>query len=543
MSLLEGKRIQFAVAISAIALALIFVRDLNPATLDANFGIEFIGGVRIPISLEKPVDSATMSSMIDTIKLRINKYGLAQSVVRPLGDQEIIVEIPRAEASVIASVEKILREQGKFEAVIDGRIALTGADIMTNAVGGPGAERIEPADGMVRWELDFAVTREGGERFAKVALGKANYPVYMFLDRPENAALIVSRNEMNTTSAWVEKAIGEALKKEGDDILLVYADEFNSSEFARLNKTVVVVGETTLKNFAVVADGLRELGFAEPKPGAEEVGKKIIAKPDDQMQPKFYQTGIEARITEWRAIGLLSAPTLSPGLANGFVTQFYSITGGTVGETVEQQKANAVKEIKEFKSVISGGKLPVSTFIGSAYTVEASLGRQFLSHSFIGTLLAVLFVSIVIVARYRIPKLVVPIVLVNSAEILILFAVIGTFGTIDLAAMAGIITLIGTGIDDQLVITDEMLRKRGAGEVARSEEREAKEKLGRAFQIIFTVAGVAVMAMLPLLLSGIVEIMGFALASILGVLIGVGITRPAYGALMEKMFAKHGQVA
>jgi preprotein translocase subunit SecD len=78
-------------------------------------------------------------------------------------------------------------------------------------------------------------------------------------------------------------------------------------------------------------------------------------------------------------------------------------------------------------------------------SVEASLGRQFLSYSFIGTILAIFAVSLVIVAKYRIPKLVFPIVLVNSAEILILFATIGTFGTIDLSAMAGIITLIGTG--------------------------------------------------------------------------------------------------
>jgi len=541
VDLLEENRVKFAVAAVVVAFLLIFLRDLNPSTVDSNFGIEFIGGVRIPISLEKPVDAATMASIIDTIKLRINKYGLSQSVVRPLGDQEIIVEIPRADSSVIASIEKILREQGKFEALIDGRAALSGADIMTNAVGGPGAERMESAEGGVRWELDFAVTRDGGEKFAKIAFGKANYPVYMFLDRPENAAVIISRDEVNATGVQVEKALAEALRKEGDDIALVYAEDFNASKFASLGKAVVVMGKSTFKNFAGIAAGLAALGYSEPKPGAEDVSKKIIVKSDDEVSPKFYQNGFETGVSSWKAIGLLSAPTLSPGLANGYVSQFYSITGGAAGDTLEQQKVNAVKDIKELKSVISGGRLPVSTLIGSAYTVEATLGKQFLSYSFIATILAILMVSLVIVARYRVPKLVVPIVLVNSAEILILFAVVGTFGTIDLAAMAGIITLIGTGIDDQLVITDEMLRKKESGEAARTEEREAKEKLGRAFQIIFTVAGVSIVSMLPLLLSGIVEIMGFALSCILGVLIGIGITRPAYGALMEKMFSKQAR--
>ena len=542
MDVVGNRKVQFAVACVAIALLLIFMRDFNPTTIDTNFGIEFIGGVRIPISLEKSVDSGTMGSMIDTIKLRINKFGLSQAVVRPLGDSEIIVEIPRADPSVISSVEKILREQGKFQAIIDGKEALGGADIMANAVGGSGAERLNTAGDRVSWELDFAVTREGGEKFAKVALNKANYPVYMFLDRPENAAIIVSRSEFNATGLTVDKAVSEALKMQGNDLTLVYAEDFKADEFAALNKTMVVVGKSTFKNSANLSSELASLGYAEPKPGAEEVVKKILVKADSDISPKLYQTGVETGISEWRAIGLLSGPTLSPGLANGYVSQFYSINGGAAGDTLDQQKVQAVKEMKELKSVISGGKLPVSTFIGSAYTVEASLGRQFLSYSFYGTILAIFAVSIVIVIRYRIPKLVVPIVLVNSAEILILFAVTGTFGTIDLATMAGIITLIGTGVNDQLVITDEMLRKREHGESVRSDEREAKEKLGRAFEIIFTVAGVAVVSMLPLLLSGIVEMMGFALASILGVLIGVGITRPAYGAVMEMMFGKREHV-
>ncbi len=48
---------------------------------------------------------------------------------------------------------------------------------------------------------------------------------------------------------------------------------------------------------------------------------------------------------------------------------------------------------------------------------------------------------------------------------------------------------------------------------------------------------VAVVAMLPLLLmSGLVEIIGFATATILGSLLGLFISRPAYGAIAERLF-------
>src|SRR3989338_1978314 len=136
--LLAKRRIQIVLLVFVLALALLFLKDLNPMTFDANMGIEFVGGVRVPISLERSVDSETMQSMVDTIKIRINAFGLSQAIVRPLGDKEIIVEIPRANSKVIENIERILREQGKFEAIIDGRQALAGEHVIANAIGGSG---------------------------------------------------------------------------------------------------------------------------------------------------------------------------------------------------------------------------------------------------------------------------------------------------------------------------------------------------------------------------------------------------------------------
>ncbi len=115
-----------------------------------------------------------------------------------------------------------------------------------------------------------------------------------------------------------------------------------------------------------------------------------------------------------------------------------------------------------------------------------------------------------------------------------LLAVIGTFGTLDLSAMAGIIALIGTGVDNQIVITDEFSRKRRADE----SEVSGKEKLSRAFFIVFATAGISIASMSPLFFSGIVEVTGFAVATMLGVIIGIAVTRPAYGVVAEEIF-KH----
>ena len=43
-SLAGDNRVRFAAVCVVLALAVMFLRDLNPATLDTNFGIEFTGG-------------------------------------------------------------------------------------------------------------------------------------------------------------------------------------------------------------------------------------------------------------------------------------------------------------------------------------------------------------------------------------------------------------------------------------------------------------------------------------------------------------------
>ena len=100
-----------------LVIALVVVMAIAVALRGVNFGIEFKGGVRIPISIISDQDLSTdqMAEVVDTLKTRINKYGLSQSIVRPLGGKEIIVELPNAGEGAIKSIEDILKQQGRFE--------------------------------------------------------------------------------------------------------------------------------------------------------------------------------------------------------------------------------------------------------------------------------------------------------------------------------------------------------------------------------------------------------------------------------------------
>ena len=98
---------------------------------------------------------------------------------------------------------------------------------------------------------------------------------------------------------------------------------------------------------------------------------------------------------------------------------------------------------------------------------------------------------------------------------------------IDLAAIAGIIAAVGTGVDDQIVITDEALNRGGREDVA------WRDRIKRAFFIIFGSYFSVIVSMTPLLFAGAGLLRGFAITTMLGVSIGVFITRPAYAKIVE----------
>lgn len=516
--LLANRKIQSLIALLLICTFLIFLRDGNPSTIDLNLGIEFEGGVRIPISLEKTVEPQQMSVMVDTIKTRINKFGLTQAVVRPLGNKEILVELPKAQANVIKSVESILRNQGQFEAIVAGKTALNGSHIIPTGIGGANGEQINP-DGS--WQLTFSITGEGEMHFANVASGHKNENVYMFLDRPQNAALLVPRDFIP-----FGLDITEALHKEGDDIQLYYLEDVTPNTTFTVQN--LILPENLSTSHPAIYRSVQQQGFV----ANQTAQKRIMPLPEEELRPQLLGFGTGAALSSWDAIGLQSAPVLQvEPLRKETITQ-YSITGSAQGADAKELKENAAREVRELKSVLAGGRLPVAASVGSYYNIAPTLGSQFLTYSIYGVGAAILLVAIVVTLFYRRFELVLPIMFTLIIEIFVTVTLLGALGTLDLAAMAGVIALIGSSVDNQIVITDELTKNRG-------QEVSTKRRFQDAFYIVFTTAGLAFASMLPLLLSGIVEITGFAVAAMLSVIVGILITRPAYAAVVEETLFDH----
>ena len=223
-----------------------------------------------------------------------------------------------------------------------------------------------------------------------------------------------------------------------------------------------------------------------------------------------------------------SAP-LSEDLAGQLQTenirQLFASTGA--GNYGSEQATNLEIHLR-------AGALPVDVTIAGSGGVTAPLGERYKMTALIAGLCALIAVGLVIYYRYREPVIVLPMVLINASEIVILLGFIALIDfQMDMPTIAGLIAVLGTGIDQLVVITDEILHE---GKVP--SPNLYLKRLSRALSIIVVAAATVVIAMLPLLLMDLSTLKGFAMITIMGVLVGVIVTRPAYGKIIMQVLSK-----
>ncbi len=233
---------------------------------------------------------------------------------------------------------------------------------------------------------------------------------------------------------------------------------------------------------------------------------------------------------------LISSPQLDAGLANGVGSTDIEVSGG------EQSKEEAQTKATEIHTVLESGALPVKLEITGVNSVSAELGSQFETGTIIAGFLALLAIVAVVAFKYKSPSLVIPIIVTSISEVIIIlgFASI-THWNLDLAAIAGIIASIGTGVDDQIVMTDEVLARRDKSDL----KNIVKSRIKHAFFIVYASAATLIAAMLPLAYigfsrgaTGIGMLTGFAVTTVVGVLVGIFITRPVFADYMETFLIK-----
>jgi len=205
------------------------------------------------------------------------------------------------------------------------------------------------------------------------------------------------------------------------------------------------------------------------------------------------------------------------------------ISGGGNGRTENEAISNTLQNMDRLRTIIITGSLPIKLEVAKMDTISPTLGKEFLNNIFFVGFLAMVAVGAVVAIRYRKLKIIVPMILTLCSEVMLILGFAALAGTnLDLAAIAGIIIVIGTGVDHLIIITDEALR---GGSMA--EAIDWKKKIKNAMFIIFGTYLVNLSGMIVLFSVGAGLLKGFAVTTIVGASFGVLIARPAYAAVAE----------
>ncbi len=502
------------------------------ASLDAiyglHFGIEFAGGTQIPVTLAHSVNVSTMSGLITALEQRLNTFGLQQVTIEGIGTSQLYITTPSASQGQINQTLNIIQAQGRFDGIVSGKEALNGSSVLKGSIGTVPPSVINTT---VTWQVNFYITPTAEKSFAKAVFGQANKPLNMYLDRPECAVILINESQLPAPSFRVSES--QALK-----------DMNNVLAFG--NQTIQVI---TLSNSgASIANAKNFFATNQNKYKTVLASANINQSMVSYLQSLNYTVKLESRanmtpnyvnvsfnsteIDSWPLVGLISSPILAASITGGNVSSSYQISGAApLSIPTNQRLAFATNQSKTIASVLNGGALPVAVIPGTPETIPPTLGAHFLYISGIAGLTAVIFVSIFITIRYRKLFLVAPILLTTIRELFIIVSIIGLVGTIDLAAVAGMIAVIGTGVDAQVIITDEIIGKHA--------DVGGRTLFNNAFYIVWIDAALLVTAMVPLFLStSLITVIGFSEATIFGALLSVFITRPAYGAIISKRYSQ-----
>ncbi len=243
--------------------------------------------------------------------------------------------------------------------------------------------------------------------------------------------------------------------------------------------------------------------------------------PINRTNPKYLEENLDLYLDGT----LVNSLRIGKGL-KGQVTTQVSISGSGFGESSELAYEDAEESMKQLQTVLITGSFPYELEVVKLDTISPTLGKEFVKSILLAAIVSILAVAVIVSLRYRNVKASLALILTSASELTIILGIAALVNwNLDLPSIAGILATIGVGIDSQIIILDE------------SQEKflSIKQRLKRAFAIIMGAYFTAVVALIPLYWAVAGLFKGFAITTILGITVGVLITRPAFSDIIKKI--------
>ncbi len=471
--------------------------------------------------IEKKISDTTRDEVISILGLRVDPTGLRGAQFRSLGANLILYEIP---GLLPGEAETLLGKPGRLEIFFENEVLLRGEDIVSVNAPYPSSEGPQTAD------LPFRLTDDGAKRFSEAAANKANYPTLIYVDRPTDAIIVFNNEILDELPTFFEYDLGEKMFKGTTDKGMEYS--LGVPAIGTAKDELSSEAQQFLKGWAGLIPTVRLLGDLEDF--SLSVIENISALYSVESIPRQTAEGTKKNAEEWikEACGLKSVVIITPELAADFAAG--KISKDLRITITRLSLEDAMNEAANLRLVLSE-RLPVEITIESETPIEARLGAEFLKQVLIAAIAALLGVLVLVYLRYRHLLIGFAIIGIMLCELLITLGAASLIGwTIGLPELGALIIVIGTGIDHQIIITDEVLR----GGLPGTKVVSLRGRISRAFAVIFAAAATTIAAMIMLALIGFGAMSGFAIITILGMLIAVLVTRPAYARIVSAIVMK-----
>ncbi|MFO7793357.1 MAG: hypothetical protein R6V35_00075 [Candidatus Nanohaloarchaea archaeon] len=494
--------------------------------IEDRLGIEFTGGTRLLLKMETNATGEEQQELADQVRdvlsIRMTQLGLPDPQVRTVdiggGNYRLQVEVGVTNQS---QIREVISQEGRFEArmpiQVEDEREFT-IEETYNFVWDEKNGSVEVGDETYRPDERFTLSEEG--------------PEFVYINNTERYANI------------------EVVTYTGADVQDVGSGQISGSGPYNWQFPTTITSDAA-RNVNRIAQNYRT----------------SVNTDEGYLQ---HDNGEFARMGLYVDGERNSALRMSGVFKDQVLTQS-QISGGD--DTYDEAQSS----LENMQAILQSGSLPVSVEVESTTTLSSALGDDFLRASILSIVGSLIATGLLVTARYQNPKVAIPMVVTGASEVYILLGVwFTTAGTLSLSAIAGIIAAVGTGVDDQIIITDESDR-----EVIQS----WTEKMKRAFFVIFTSAASTIGAMSPIIYPGTVSLFlalagvgllmynfygrksnrhftaigvfaaliggfiftagpsgaamssihDFAWTTILGIMVGITITRPAFSKFMEQL--------
>lgn len=513
------------------------------ATNGLKYGVDFSGGTAFQIVLDEPVESSQLSRVTSVISRRLDWAGLKDAKVSASGNQYITAQIAESNPDEISKLKSNLLRQGKFECILNGEPIFVGEDIkMIYKDPQRGYGVVSIGDQGAKWTLPFLLSPKAAQNFAESTFHQCDAvgygadtqydceKTYFFVDRPKDSIFVVDQ-ELYLEEEKVPSTPGTDSKFVDFEEII---NQVNTNYY-------IVDGNLTTKQLEEIK---ADLNTHKSAIVSNNISKDVI----NTLEDIGYKVKVENVPKDpdqywiWQATGLKSIISLTEGVTNMNVPNIDSPRFEVFNSLIITGHSPSISEAQErldnLNIILESGSLPIAIESISTESISPYLGDEFLHNSLLIAIVALILVALILFIRYRIINLSIPILLTGASEVFILLGILSLINyRLDLAAVAGILATIGTGVDHQIIITDQLLKGKSKDKQENVSTGSLGSKVKKAFFIVFAASSTTIATMLPIIFFsvGLSRLVGFAITIILGTLIGVFISRPVYAEFAKRV--------